>query len=118
MAAPPTPSKKDKEKEKAEKRPLPEDAEAKYMKTRYMGPETNQSTFSARKKRKRTTENKFTFEWNEEDDTSHDYNPLYQNKVEPTFFGRGGLGGSTEVEREERLKRFTKSLIEGDPESG
>lgn len=120
MGPPPTPSKKDKDKdkEKAAKRPPPEDGEAEYMKTRYMGPRTNQSTFSARKKRKRTTENKFSFEWNEEEDTSHDYNPLYQTKVEPTFFGRGGLGGNTEDERSERLKRFTQSLIEGDPESG
>ncbi|KAG9206249.1 mRNA splicing protein prp28 [Epicoccum nigrum] len=118
MAPPPVPDKKEKEKEKASKRPPPEDAEAQYMRTRYMGPETNQSTFSARKKRKRTTENKFSFEWNEEDDTSYDYNPLYQNTVEPTFFGRGGLGGFTEDIRQERMKRLTQSLIEGDPESG
>ena len=136
---PPTPSKKDKykdkyknkdknkekeekekeEKEKAAKRPSAEEGEAEYMMTRYMGPRTNQlSTFSARKKRKRTTEGKFSFEWNEEEDTSYDYNPLYNTTVEPSFFGRGGLGGATEVEREERLKRFTQSLIEGDPESG
>ncbi|KAF3005983.1 mRNA splicing protein prp28 [Curvularia kusanoi] len=112
MAPPPLPDKK------GNKRPSAEDAEAAYLKNRYMGPEQNQSTFSAKKKRKRTTENKFNFEWDEKDDTSYDYNPLYQHKAEPTFFGRGGLGGFTEDVKERRLKQFTESLIERDPESG
>ncbi|KAF2166652.1 hypothetical protein M409DRAFT_23283 [Zasmidium cellare ATCC 36951] len=69
------------------------EVEAEMVKNRYMGADTNLSTFSAKKKRKRTTEKKFNFEWNAEEDTSPDYNPLYQTRTENNFFGRGQLGG-------------------------
>lgn len=112
MAPPPVPD------QKPGKRPPPEDAEAAIIRDRYMGPGQNQSTFSAKKKRKRTTEKKFNFEWNEEEDTSYDYNPIYQQKAEATFFGRGKLGGFTDDATERNSQRFIESLIERDPESG
>ncbi|KAH7072625.1 P-loop containing nucleoside triphosphate hydrolase protein [Paraphoma chrysanthemicola] len=112
MAPPPVPDKK------AGKRPPPEDTEAALTRTRYMGAEQNQSTFSAKKKRKRTTEKKFNFEWNEEEDTSYDYNPIYQQKAEAGFFGRGRLGGFTEEVTEQGTQRFIEAMIERDPESG
>jgi ATP-dependent RNA helicase DDX23/PRP28 len=83
-----------------------------------MGAEQNQSTFSAKKKRKRTTEKKFNFEWNEEEDTSHDYNPIYQQRAEASFFGRGRLGGFTEEVTEQRTQKFIEAMIERDPVSG
>ncbi|RMZ82903.1 hypothetical protein DV737_g1938, partial [Chaetothyriales sp. CBS 132003] len=46
---------------------------AEQIRQRYMGPDTNVSTFSALKKRKRTTEKKFNFEWNADEDTMPDY---------------------------------------------
>ncbi|KAH7402147.1 P-loop containing nucleoside triphosphate hydrolase protein [Phaeosphaeria sp. MPI-PUGE-AT-0046c] len=112
MAPPPVPEKK------SGKRPPPEDAEAAMIRQRYMGAEQNQSTFSAKKKRKRTTEKKFNFEWNEEEDTSYDYNPIYQQKAEAGFFGRGRLGGFTEEASERGTQRFIEALIERDPVSG
>ena len=112
MAPPPVPDKK------AGKRPPPEDAEAAMIRNRYMGAEQNQSTFSAKKKRKRTTEKKFNFEWNEEEDTSYDYNPIYQQKAEANFFGRGKLGGFTEDMTERSTQQFIEAMIERDPESG
>src|SRR5690349_13612358 len=33
------------------------------LRARYMGPVVNQSTFSAKKKRRRTAANKFNFDW-------------------------------------------------------
>ncbi|KAF3032541.1 mRNA splicing protein prp28 [Didymella heteroderae] len=112
MAPPPVPDKK------AGKRPPPEDAEAAMIRNRYMGAEQNQSTFSAKKKRKRTTEKKFNFEWNEEEDTSYDYNPIYQQRAEANFFGRGKLGGFTDDTTERSTQQFIEAMIERDPESG
>jgi ATP-dependent RNA helicase DDX23/PRP28 len=112
MAPPPVPDKK------TGKRPPPEDAEAAMIRQRYMGAEQNQSTFSAKKKRKRTTEKKFNFEWNEEEDTSYDYNPIYQQKAEAGFFGRGRLGGFTEDVTEQGTQKFIEAMIERDPVSG
>jgi ATP-dependent RNA helicase DDX23/PRP28 len=112
MAPPALPEKK------AGKRPPPEDAEAAMIRQRYMGAEQNQSTFSAKKKRKRTTEKKFNFEWNEEEDTSYDYNPIYQQKAEAGFFGRGRLGGFTEETTEHGAQKFIEAMMERDPVSG
>lgn len=100
-----------------------EDTEAHLIRQRYMGAEINQSTFSAKKKRRRTTEKKFNFEWNNEEDTSPDYNPIYAQRAEASFFGRGQLGGfAKEVDREDGInlgtKRIIETIIERDPESG
>ncbi|ETS87726.1 Pre-mRNA-splicing ATP-dependent RNA helicase prp28 [Pestalotiopsis fici W106-1] len=100
------------------KRPAPEEAEAVLIRERYMGPETNVSTFSALKKRKRTTEKKFNFEWDASEDTSQDHNPIYSDRVAPTFFGRGRLGGFGDDMTEENTRRYAQSLIERDPENG
>ncbi|KAF2854841.1 P-loop containing nucleoside triphosphate hydrolase protein [Plenodomus tracheiphilus IPT5] len=88
------------------------------IRNRYMGPEQNRSTFSAQKKRKRTTEKKFNFDWNEEEDTTRPSDPLYQHQAEATFFGRGKLGGFTEEVRDAGLQRYIDAMIERDPESG
>ena len=93
------------------------------IKQRYMGAEINQSTFSAKKKRRRTTEKKFNFEWNDEEDTSPDYNPIYAQRAEANFFGRGQLGGfAEEVDREEGIglatKKYIAAMIERDAEKG
>ncbi|KAF3009152.1 mRNA splicing protein prp28 [Neopestalotiopsis sp. 37M] len=100
------------------KRPAPEEAEAALIRERYMGPETNVSTFSALKKRKRTTEKKFNFEWDASEDTSQDHNPIYSDRVAPTFFGKGRLGGYGDDMTEENTRRYAQSLIERDPENG
>jgi ATP-dependent RNA helicase DDX23/PRP28 len=83
-----------------------------------MGAEQNQSTFSAKKKRKRTTEKKFNFEWNAEEDTSPDYNPIYQQKADVNFFGRGRLGGFGDEAMEAGAQKYIQALVERDPEAG
>lgn len=83
-----------------------------------MGAETNQSTFSAKKKRRRTTEKKFNFEWNAEEDTSPDYNPIYSNRAEVSLYGRGRLGGFAENLSEEGAMKYAKVLEERDKEAG
>ncbi|KAI1083154.1 P-loop containing nucleoside triphosphate hydrolase protein [Whalleya microplaca] len=101
-----------------EKRPPPEETEAALIRARYMGPEMNQSTFSAKKKRRRTTEKKFNFEWDAEEDTSQDHNPIYAERAEPTFFGRGRLAGFGDDMAEENAKKYAMSLAERDPVNG
>ena len=83
-----------------------------------MGADTNTSTFSAKKKRKRTTEKKFNFEWNTEEDTSTDYNPLYASRAESNFFGRGKLGGFADDDDLAMARQYAKAIEERDPEAG
>jgi len=100
------------------KKPKETEVEANLTRQRYMGADTQVSSFSAKKKRKRTTEKKFNFEWNTEEDTSPDYNPLYNTRAETNFFGRGKLGGYTDDMTEEQVRKYAASLAERDPEAG
>ncbi|KAK4952093.1 mRNA splicing protein prp28 [Elasticomyces elasticus] len=92
--------------------------EAELIRTRYMGADNNMSTFSAKKKRKRTTEKKFNFEWNTEEDTSNDYNPLYATRNETNFFGRGRLGGFADDKDLAVAKTYAKAIEERDKVAG
>lgn len=104
---------------KGEKRPAAvEEAQQNLIRQRYMGADQNQSTFSAKKKRRRTTEKKFNFEWNAEEDTSPDYNPLYQARAEANFYGRGRLGGFAEDLADGVARKYAKAIEERDHESG
>lgn len=76
------------------------------------------SNFSAKKKRRRTTERKFNFEWNVEEDTSQDYNPLYQNRAEVNFFGRGRLAGFGDEAADEIARKYARALEDRDPDAG
>ncbi|KAI9780014.1 MAG: mRNA splicing protein prp28 [Candelina submexicana] len=105
-------------KSKNDKRPAAEDAEAALIRQRYMGAEQNQSTFSAKKKRRRTTEKKFNFEWNAEEDTSPDYNPLYSARAEANFYGRGRLGGFAEDLAEGGARKYARAIEERDHDAG
>ncbi|KAL9608296.1 MAG: hypothetical protein Q9167_006866 [Letrouitia subvulpina] len=100
------------------KRPALEDTQQTLIRQRYMGADQNQSTFSAKKKRRRTTEKKFNFEWNAEEDTSPDYNPLYQARAETNFYGRGHLGGFAENDADGVAHKYARALEERDKESG
>lgn len=102
---------------KGEKRPPTEDTEAAIVRQRYMGADQNTSNFSAKKKRRRTTEKKFNFEWNAEEDTSQDYNTLYQHRTEAGLFGRGHRGGFAE-DAEESAERYASAIKRLDRESG
>ncbi|KAJ5669163.1 Pre-mRNA-splicing ATP-dependent RNA helicase prp28 [Penicillium macrosclerotiorum] len=109
-----------KPKNKGEKRLTEEEevaAQAQLVKQRYMGADQT-SNFSAKKKRKRTTDRKFNFEWNTEEDTSGDYNPLYQHRHEANFFGRGRLAGFGEDVADNMARKYAQALETRDQESG
>ena len=76
------------------------------------------SSFSAKKKRKRTAERKFNFEWNAEEDTTNDSNPLYRDRTEANFFGRGRLAGFGDDVVETRTKQYAEALKDRDREAG
>ena len=47
-----------------------------------------------RKKRiRRMNDRKFVFDWDAGEDTSNDYNPLYKERHQVQFFGRGHIAG-------------------------
>lgn len=117
---PPPPPSKGGKNAKGDKRLSEQDeteAQASLIKTRYMGAEQT-SSFSAKKKRKRTTDRKFNFEWNVEEDTSGDYNPLYQHRHEANFFGRGRLAGFGEDVADNTARKYAQALETRDHESG
>ncbi|KAF2842652.1 putative DEAD/DEAH box helicase [Patellaria atrata CBS 101060] len=99
------------------KRMTTEEAEAALIRERYMGAENVESKFSAKKKRRRTTEKKFNFEWNAEEDTSTDYNPIYQQRAEVRFFGRGRLGGFAD-DLNGASQQYAQAVAEMDHERG
>ena len=69
------------------KRKEPErNPEYKMYREKYLG-ETNQ------KVRKVTDRKKFVFDWNEQEDTSADANPLYAERHSAVLFGRGRIAG-------------------------
>ncbi|PGH30024.1 pre-mRNA-splicing ATP-dependent RNA helicase PRP28 [[Emmonsia] crescens] len=114
---PPPPLPGPKTEQKGEKRPSPDEAQAALIRQRYMGSDQT-SNFSAKKKRRRTTERKFNFEWNADEDTSPDYNPLYQNRSTANFFGRGRLAGFSDEVADTVARNYAKALEDRDPEAG
>lgn len=82
------------------------------LRARYMGPVVNQSTFSAKKKRRRTAANKFNFDWDPNDDTSRPFDPVYAERVEPLV----RLGGYEMTD--ELIQRKAEAIRRGDPETG
>ncbi|KAK6530015.1 mRNA splicing protein prp28 [Orbilia ellipsospora] len=105
MAPPPPPPSKASQADR--KREAEEDAEAKVIRLRYMGADLDSNSLN-KKKRRKTSERKFTFEWGADEDTSQDYNPIYAQRSEAKFFGRGRLGGFAETDRS--TKQYAAAL--------
>lgn len=103
---------------RADKRAISDETETSLIRQRYMGAEQNTSNFSAKKKRRRTTEKKFNFSWNAEEDTSNDHNPLYQGLVEAKFYGRGRLGGFADEATDAGTLQYAKAMEARDHEAG
>ncbi|KRX56182.1 putative ATP-dependent RNA helicase DDX23, partial [Trichinella sp. T9] len=70
------------------KRDVDRDREVIAIKERYLG-----LALKKRKRSRRLHERKFVFDWDANEDTSNDYNPLYKEKHEVQFFGRGHVAG-------------------------
>lgn len=106
------------DKAKADQRSA-EDIEATLLRSRYLGPEVNkQSNFSAKKKRMRTTEKKFNFEWDADEDTWRDNDPLYAEQSANRGSTIAGVGGEFDKEAEERARKRAKMVEQRDLENG
>lgn len=77
------------------------DTEKKMLKERYMGIVTEER----KQKRRRLGDRKFTFEWNADDDTSMDFDPIYRGEVSSSLALKN-------VGTEEETRRRTKELQE------
>jgi len=53
---------------------------------------------------------KFVFDWDAGEDTSYDYNPIYNEKHGIEFFGRGSIAGIDQ--REQKKSSFYNDLVE------
>ncbi|RDA93433.1 hypothetical protein CP533_2634 [Ophiocordyceps camponoti-saundersi (nom. inval.)] len=96
-----------------------EEIEATLLRSRYLGPEVNQqSSFSAKKKRMRTTEKKFNFDWDAEDDTSREHDPIYSNQSKNRGNSLAGVGGEYDEEAEHQAIKRARMIEEKDPEHG
>jgi ATP-dependent RNA helicase DDX23/PRP28 len=92
--------------------------QAEILRQRYMGPEHNVSTFSASKKRKRTTDKKFNFGWDVDEDTSASNDTWLDSTTSTSFFGRGRLGGFDDQIAYENAKKYAAAIEARDKESG
>ncbi|KAL7749346.1 mRNA splicing protein prp28 [Sorochytrium milnesiophthora] len=61
--------------------------EMKAVRARYMGNEKE------KRKVRRMNDRKFVFDWDAQEDTSVDHNPLYAKRTDSILFGRGHIGG-------------------------
>ncbi|PHH73834.1 hypothetical protein CDD82_5252 [Ophiocordyceps australis] len=96
-----------------------EDIEAALLRSRYLGPQVNQqSNFSAKKKRMRTTEKKFNFDWDADDDTCRDNDPLYAQQSLNRGFSFAGVGGEFDEEAERRARKRARMIEQRDGEHG
>lgn len=96
-----------------------EDIATELIRSRYLGPEVNQhSNFSAQKKRQRTSEKKFNFEWDLGDDTSMVNDSIYAGAPVNTGFSYTGVGGEFDEAAESRARKRARMVEERDAENG
>ncbi|CAF0970098.1 unnamed protein product [Adineta steineri] len=76
------------------------------VKERYLG--------IVKKKRKirRLNDRKFVFDWDAGEDTAVDYNPIYKEKHEIQFFGRGHIAGIDINKQKKDQSKFYGDLLE------
>lgn len=70
------------------------------------------ATREKRKRGRRLHERKFVFDWDAGEDTSNDYNKLYQQRHEVQFFGRGSIAGVDINAQKKEKSEFYSSIME------
>ncbi|PNF27210.1 putative ATP-dependent RNA helicase DDX23 [Cryptotermes secundus] len=61
---------------------------------------------------RRPNDRKFMFDWDASEDTSIDYNPLYQERHQVQFFGRGNVAGIDIKAQKRHQSKFYRELLE------
>ncbi|KAH9413324.1 DEAD (Asp-Glu-Ala-Asp) box polypeptide 23 [Dermatophagoides pteronyssinus] len=80
--------------------------EEEVIKERYLG------IIKKKRRSRKLNERKFVFDWDATEDTSIDYNRLYQDRHTIQFFGRGHLGGIDPKEQRKEQSKFYGELLE------
>ncbi|UJR30923.1 hypothetical protein I4U23_018433 [Adineta vaga] len=95
-----------KEEQTGDRAIVDEEREEAAVKERYLG--------IVKKKRKirRLNDRKFVFDWDAGEDTAVDYNPLYKEKHEIQFFGRGHIAGIDINKQKKDQSKFYGDLLE------
>ncbi|XP_065840031.1 probable ATP-dependent RNA helicase DDX23 [Oscarella lobularis] len=83
-----------------------QEAELSAIKDRYLG------GVKKRKRARRLNERKFVFAWDASEDTASDHNPLYSERHEVQFFGRGHVAGIDLKAQKKNQSRFYGDLLE------
>lgn len=83
---------------------------------RYMGPDLSVSKFTAKKAKKRN--DKFTFEWSAEDDTTSVNDPTYKGADYKPYVGTRVLAGYDESFEEEAMEKRAQLIRQSDKETG
>ncbi|CAB4059498.1 DDX23 [Lepeophtheirus salmonis] len=86
--------------------PSEKDEEKVAIKDRYLG------AIKKKKRIRRLNDRKFVFDWDTGEDTSNDYNPLYNDRHNIQFFGRGGIGGIDIKSQKKEQGQFYGDLAE------
>ncbi|CCD65989.1 putative ATP-dependent RNA helicase DDX23 [Caenorhabditis elegans] len=77
------------------------------VKDRYLGKQKEK-----KKRGRRLHEKKFVFDWDAGEDTSQDYNKLYQSRHEIQFFGRGSVAGTDVNAQKKEKNSFYQEMME------
>ncbi|KAF1762375.1 hypothetical protein GCK72_010637 [Caenorhabditis remanei] len=77
------------------------------VKDRYLGKQKEK-----KKRGRRLHEKKFVFDWDAGEDTSQDYNKLYQSRHEIQFFGRGSVAGMDVNAQKKEKNSFYQEMME------
>ncbi|CAH1404344.1 unnamed protein product [Nezara viridula] len=80
--------------------------EGEAIKERYLG------LIKKKRRVRRLNDRKFVFDWDTTEDTSVDYNPLYKERHQVQFFGRGNVAGIDIKAQKRDQSKFYGDLLE------
>ncbi|CAG0918159.1 unnamed protein product [Notodromas monacha] len=97
---------RDREKDRAARRDVDKEKAEEAIKERYLG--------MVKKKRRvrRMNDRKFVFDWDAGEDTAVDYNPIYKEKHQVQFYGRGHVAGIDINQQKKDQSKFYGDLLE------
>ncbi|EFA04449.1 probable ATP-dependent RNA helicase DDX23 [Tribolium castaneum] len=97
---------RDREKDEDKQKDKDREKESDAIKERYLG------LIKKKRRVRRLNDRKFVFDWDAGEDTSQDYNPLYKERHQVQFFGRGNLAGIDIKAQKRDQSKFYGELLE------
>ncbi|XP_076256441.1 putative ATP-dependent RNA helicase DDX23 [Rhynchophorus ferrugineus] len=97
---------RDRERDEEKQKDKDKEKEQDAIKERYLG------LIKKKRRVRRLNDRKFVFDWDAGEDTSLDYNPLYKEKHQVQFFGRGNLAGIDIKAQKRDQSKFYGELLE------